>query len=322
MLPAPTPVQERPAPYILPAPGWPEIDLSGPDPLLDRPYSAQPGWFANVETTILWPHLRNQLGDRLPNPFTGQADAIAFAGNRLDPTASPRFEVGYRLPDNWGSLSFGYRFLATQGHDQLVTGPEDAVQGATDQVGRFDYNMVDFVYGSREYSLDPNWNMRWGIGARMLFLYFDSRIQFVSPATDEGAVQGQSESNHLRCYGPWGYLDIERKIGHTGLSVFGRLEGMDSYARINQIYRETVAGAPGEAAQTLQDRLTGAVSVSMLREVVGLSYTVPRWNYSRFMLGYEYETYFQIGRLSTAGPVDTRGQLDVHGLFLRAELNF
>jgi hypothetical protein len=67
-------------------------------------------------------------------------DFVSFAGNRLDPTASPRFEIGYRLPDNWGSIQLGYRFLATSGTDQLTTGPQDNVQAPANQVGRLDFN--------------------------------------------------------------------------------------------------------------------------------------------------------------------------------------
>jgi hypothetical protein len=57
--------------------------------------------------------------------------------------------------------------------------------------------------------------------------------------------------------------------------------------------------------------------------VVGLSYDVPQWNHSRFLLGYQYEQFFQIGRQSPiSGIIDTRGSLDAHGFFLRAEFNF
>jgi hypothetical protein len=50
---------------------------------------------------------------------------------------------------------------------------------------------------------------------------------------------------------------------------------------------------------------------------------VPRWIYSRFLLGYQLEQFFQIGRQSpTSGIIDTRGSLDAHGMFLRAEFNF
>jgi hypothetical protein len=85
-----------------------------------------------------------------------------------------------------------------------------------------------------------------------------------------------------------------------------------------------VAGNPGDLPATFQARYSGAVSVPTLRGVFGLSYTVPSWSrHSRFLLGYEYETFFQIGRETpTPGILDTRGQLDAQGLFLRAEISF
>jgi hypothetical protein len=52
-----------------------------PDPLLDRPYSAQPGFFANVETNFLLLHLRSRLGAPVFNTFTGSNDTVSFAGN-------------------------------------------------------------------------------------------------------------------------------------------------------------------------------------------------------------------------------------------------
>jgi hypothetical protein len=165
--------------------------------------------------------------------------------------------------------------------------------------------------------------MRWGIGARMMFLFFDSRNDFINPASDRGTILAQTMSNHLRSYGAWAFLDVERQTGVPGLTAFGRLEGADMYARTSQLYTETVAGSPGEPPPSFVNRFDGAVGVYTLREVLGLSYTVPRCNYSRFMLGYQYETYFQIGRQTpTSGVIDNRGQLDVHGLFLRAEFNF
>jgi hypothetical protein len=325
MLPPLASVPGQPPAYVLPSPGWPKVDFEQPDPLLDRPYSSQPGFFANVETSVLWLHLRNQLAGIVFNGLTGAADAVSFAGNKLDPAVSPRFEIGYRLPDNWGSVVLGYRFLASRGRDQLVTGPADVVQARADQVGRFDDNILDLTYVSREYSLDPNWNLRWGFGGRLMFLYFDSRANFLNPGTAAGSVLAQTESNHLADYGFWGLLDVERHTPIKGLLVFGRLEGTNYFARTQERYTETVASGPGAAPLTFANRFNGSVGTQALREVVGLSYEVPEWNHSRFLLGYQYETYFQIGRQTPTngtGLIDTRGQLDVHGLFLRAELNF
>jgi hypothetical protein len=320
----PTPsASETPAPFVLPPAGWPRLEFPRPDPLLDRPNAAQPGPFANVETSVEWLHLRNQLGGPVLNPFTGNADVVKFPGNRLDAAISPRVELGYRLPDGWGALSVGYRYLGSRGHDEVTTGPEDEFQGTADQVGRLDYSILDFEYSSREFSLGPVCNMRWGVGARMMFLFFDSRIRFLDPGADPGSVLTQSESSFTTAWGGFAFLDLERQIGDSGLAVFGRVEFTDFFARSRQNYAETVAGNPGGPSQLLQTTVSGSVGVSVARGVAGLSYTVPRWNYSRFMIGYEYETFFQIGRLTPiSGIVDTRGQLDAQGLFLRGEVNF
>jgi hypothetical protein len=250
-------------------------------------------------------------------------DQVQLGSTKLNPAVAPRFEVGYRIPDNWGSVSFGYGFLASQGRDQLTTPVENVVQLPANQAGGLVYNLFDLTYSSREYSLDPLCNMRWGIGGRLLYFYFDSRVEFLHPGADLGSFLAQSETSYERSYGFWAYLDLERQIGCSGLSVFGRVEGSDFYARSGQTYAETVAGNPGQSPEVFRIRYTGAVGPSILREVVGFSYTVPQWHHSRFLLGYQYEQFFQIGRLtSTAGVPDTRGSLDAHGLFLRAEFNF
>jgi hypothetical protein len=107
-----------------------------------------------------------------------------------------------------------------------------------------------------------------------------------------------------------------------GLALFTRLEATDLESQIRQGFSETVVG-PNGAPTAFQARYDFSVGNPILREVVGASYTVPRWNYSRFMLGAQYETYFHIGRANlTIGIPTSRGQLDLFGLFLRAEFNF
>jgi hypothetical protein len=320
---APTPVTPREPAYVLPPVCWPTYDFAEPNPLLDRPYVAQPGYFANSETNILWLHLHNKLSAPVPNPVTGNLDQVDLGHTHLDVGVAQRFEFGCRLPDNWGTCSFGYGFLSTQGQQASFTGPEDSLQAIADKRGRLVYNMFDLTYGSREFSLDPFCNMRWGVGFRTLFLYFDSRGNFTAPGSDPGSVLAQFESNFVQQYGAWAYLDLEREFGPPGLACFLRVEGADFFARNHQNYTEVVAGGPGQGPQTTTVSFAGSVGPSSLREVLGISYTVPQWNYSRFMLGYQYEQFFQIGRQSPAsGIIDTRGSLDAHGFFLRAEFNF
>jgi hypothetical protein len=322
-LPGTVPPTEQPTAYVLPPVGWPAVDFSQPDPLLDRPGSAQPGFFANAETDVLWLHLHNRLSAPVPNAVTGAVDQVNLGRTPLDTAASPRFEVGYRLPDNWGTCSFGYGFLTSQGREQSATGPEASTQALADKRGRLASNLWDLTYGSREYSLEPFFMLRWGVGARLMSLYFDASGDFLSPGTGPGGVLAQSETNYVQAYGFWAYLDVERHLGPPGLSAFFHLEGSDFYARIHQTYSQTVAGGPGLAPETSGAAFSGSVGPSILREVIGVGYTVPRWNSSRFLIGYQYEQFFQVGRLSlTSGVPDTRGSLDANGLFLRAEFNF
>jgi hypothetical protein len=322
VLPAPAAVAEQPPAYVLPPPSWPVYNFNRLDPLLDRPNAAQPGWYTNFEANFLLVHLRNQLGAPVNNTITGSQDFIKFDGNPVNPTISPRFEVGYRLPNNWGGIQLGYRFLTTQGSDLTVTGPHDDIQALASQAGILNFNLADLSYVSREYSLGPFWNMRWGAGARGLILYFNSAVQFLNPGTDLGSILAQNVSNSVSGAGVWAFLDLERKMPIDGLALFGRLEATDMEAQIRQGFSETVVGANGLPTAFLA-RYDFSVGVPILREVVGASYTVPQWNYSRFMLGLQYETFFQIGRDNlTIGIPISRGQLDLYGIFFRAEFNF
>jgi hypothetical protein len=313
---------QQPPAYVLPPPSWPTYNYTKPDPLLDRPYAAQPGWYTNVEANFVFVHLRNQLGAPVPNALTGASDFVDIGGNPINPTISPRFEVGYRFPGNWGGVQLGYQFLTSQGSGPTVTGPLDAIQAPGRQAGVLNFNLFDVTYVSREYSLGPYWNMRWGAGARGLVLYFNSGVQFFNPGSALGDIVAQNTSNSLSGLGVWAFGEVERKMPIEGLALFGRFEATDLEAQIRQGFSETVAGGNG-TPMNFAARYDFSVGVPILREVAGVSYTVPQWNYSRFMLGVQWETFFQVGRDNlTIGVPISRGQLDLYGLFFRAEFNF
>ena len=111
--------------------------------------------------------------------------------------------------------------------------------------------------------------------------------------------------------------------GIRGLCFFGRVEGTQLYCRIRQNYSEQIVNAAGTGTQFLQVQNASGIGLPILRGIAGLSYTVPQWNYTRFMVGYQYGSFFQLGRLTSLNEVtDTRGQLDIQGLLLRVEINF
>jgi hypothetical protein len=339
-LPAPTPVPERPAPYILPPPpdysvhdqGW----IGGP--LLERAEAAPPGFFANVESSVVWPHLRNELVGGMVTlaqtsgvspassiglppgagmPITG--DLVKFPGNRLDATVSPRFELGYRFPDGFGEIKLSYRFMDAPGSDGLTLG----ALGPASQHGDLDVNFVDLDYGVRQFSLGPCWQLRTAVGMRYAQAFFDSQVRFLNLVTVVDSPFGlapftrlsQTEVVNNWYLGAHGVLEIDRKLWMPELTLFGRVEGSGMWGRVHQTFKETFVEAP----HFTELSISSGVGTPLLATQVGLSWDVPEWNHSRFLIGYQFEMWWQFGR----GNDDLSfGTLYDQGLFLRAEFNF
>jgi hypothetical protein len=336
-LPRSSPIPDRPPIYVLPPP--PDYNAVGEDwirsPLLERPEAEPPGFFFNVESSVLWVHFTNQLqGGHAPNfsvgaPATGGLpitnDLVKFPGNRLDATVSPRFELGYRLPDGFGEFRLGYRFMDPRGADTVLVAPPDANDnlGLASQTGRLDINIIDLDFGTREFSLGPNWQMRTAIGVRYATAFLESQVSFLNPVTVTGSPFGtapftrlsQTEAVGNRYFGAHGVFEVGRKLGIEGLTLFGRLNGAGMYGRVHQTFKETFVEPP----RFTEQRVTNGVGTPMLAAQVGLTYDVPRWNHARFLIGYQFEEWWQFGR----GDNDLSfGPLYDQGLFLRAEFNF
>ena len=193
-------------------------------------------------------------------------DAVQFPGPRLDDTLSPRFEVGCRLADGWGDLLIGYRFLNTQGG-----GGVDTAFGPGQNTGRLALNAFDFAYASQEFSLGPDWDMRWRIGVRSTILYYDARLGLAQPGVDHGLLlTNQREVNYFWGLGPWAGLELSRKTMVPGFAVFGRLEDSLQFGHITQTGVEDFLGNP-EA----RNKVGFEVTVLTLTEEVGVSYTAP-----------------------------------------------
>ena len=337
-LPYPSQIQQ--APFVLPPPpNYTAIEKGWiGSPLLERPEAASQGVFFNVKSSIVWPHLRNELvggtvtlaqtsgvspssSVGLPPgagmPITG--DIINFPGNPLNPTVTPRFELGYRFPDGFGELKLGYRCLETSGSDTLILGD----LGPASQKGCLDINFVDLDYGIRQFSLGPGWQLRTAIGLRYARVFFDSQVNFLDPVTIKGSPFGTAPFTRLsetEAVGNWyigahAVLEVGRTLWVPELTLFGRVEGSGLYGRVHQTFKETFVEAPGFT----EISVSNGVGTPVLDAQVGLCWEVPNWNHSRFMVGYQFEMWWQFGR----GDNDLSfGTLYDQGLFLRAEFNF
>src|SRR5438477_253828 len=79
-----------------------------------------------------------------------------------DWTASPSFELGYKLPDSCGEFLLRYRFLNAGGRETLATDIGDVGVRS-----RLSMNVIDLDYNSARYQPGPRWDLRWTIGARI-----------------------------------------------------------------------------------------------------------------------------------------------------------
>jgi hypothetical protein len=299
------------------------------DPLLDRPDAPQPGVYFHTELAITGVHLTNQLSGTVTTA-AGRVDPAAPPGSPLDATVSPRFELGYRLPNGAGAFGLGFRWLTTSGNGTTVGdfGP------ALSQHGRFNFNVADLDYHTREFSLGwfpgDEWDFRWTFGVRAVNLYFDNRLVYPATVATPDAVTAQRETNGLNAFGPHVALDLHRRFLDClvpGLAFGGRIDYTDLFGRIRQRFIEDLNGGVSEAASSFGRFETSA---EVFQGQIGFSYTLPKsWNKNSFLfLGYQHETWWHIGRLSNqatpnaGGATNSRAQLELDGFILRAEFNY
>jgi hypothetical protein len=295
----------RPAAYILPpVDQQPEVPPIV-DPILDDSPVAGPGFFSNVELFFVRPHLNSHLtGNVTVSPTQVDTVDVQINGS-MGTTVSPRFEVGYRLPQQLGEFLIADRFETIQ--RTLI--PADAAL----EKDRLAMNLIDFDWGNRHpFGLQlPGWDIRFNVGVRLGTIYYDAKQDFaVSPLGPD--VTEQKATNYFIGVGPESGLELSREIFVPGLAIIGRVSGADMFGELHQTFSQTIAGS------TFSSSFRNQVAIPNLTVQAGLSYTLPGWNYSRILLGYVWEEFWQLGRLGFSG----NGDLLNRGLFLRAEFNF
>jgi hypothetical protein len=292
--------------------------LPGPyfeqDPRLDPPQFPQPGWFADVEVGLVAAHFKDRLNGMiaLGNRPT---DTIHVPGAELDWTVTPRFEVGYRLPSGFGEFALSYRFLDTDG-----TGTGLVPDGLAALKSRLDFHIADLDYISREFSVYPQWGMRWRFGLRYASLYYDSQAaESVAEAAAGSGILAARNTTHFQGFGPRVGVQLERYLGCSGWALVGRIDGASVVGRTSQIVAEQTAPGPTGPPLAGAVRFTNVQTIPILNFQVGLGWEPAAYPYTHFFLGYQYEYWWDAGRLSVSF---SRGEMVNQGLLFRAEFNF
>ena len=175
---------------------------------------------------------------------------------------------------------------------------------------RLDLNQFDFDYVAAPYSPAPFWDLRGRIGIRLADVFYDSTAQLT------GLAERHTSNNFIGA-GPHFGLDAERRFKVVdGLAAFGRLDGAVLVGQVHQRFHEGFLLDDGTTFAG-DDTRQGTQSVPVLTLQAGLAYTPPRMDYIHFTFGYQFEDWWNVGRLD-----GSQGSLSDQGIFFRSEFDF
>lgn len=262
-------------------------------------------FYGDHELDIMKPHLKAALVG--PAIFPGGITTTVHPPTAtLNWVAAPRWEVGWFLPPSLGYFSVAYRGFAADGR-QTVTA-QDGVPYALRS--RLDLNELIFDYGTAPFSFGPRWFVSGRIGMAAADVYFDN-VAVSSPQTQDASNNYWGAGPHLR-------LDVWREFNLApGVALFAQPDLMVLVGRVQQHYRESDTFLGSTVAGSFFQRQTQTVPVFTLRS--GLTYTPASLSHWRFMVGYEFEDWWNVGRIPGQA---SRGEFYTNGVFLRAIANF
>ncbi|HLW68834.1 MAG TPA: Lpg1974 family pore-forming outer membrane protein [Gemmataceae bacterium] len=291
-----------------------------PDPNLDPPMFPQPGWFGRVDAALVWPQITNGLNaasqiSPIVGPLSGVPLTLPYAPFSV--TVSPYINVGYRLQSGFGEIGVGYRFLGSSG-----TGTTAGLDATAQLTSHLFLNVSDLDYSSRQFSVTEFWSMKWHAGLRVATIYFDSIAD--EPLAAAAAGTGIFEQRTTDTYWGVGFhygLELVRRLGSSGFALLLSADGSEIVGRNNQGYFEKAIG--GAQGATL---LANTQTVPALNAFAGLTWQPPEHCRLRATLGYMFDYWWGIGRMSSVGAgtlVPTPdAEMGNQGFVLRIDFNY
>jgi hypothetical protein len=319
----------QPAPGPTPPP--PDLEkYCERDPLLDPPqWRQQPGWFTDFRLDIIHPHLVwGQMKSSLTTK-TGQFVNVAPGAARLNWTAAPRLEIGYRLASGLGGFAFSDRFFLSNG-----SGPFNGPVGMTNRTSHLNANYADWDYISHEFTpwVTPqsSWTLEWRAGVRLANSWTDVLVD--KPFAQAAATNGvfiQGTNNYTIGAGPHFGAQVERLDPRTGISFIAKIDIADTFSRLRQMFAAstttlTASGLPvrGAYGQNFWNQ------IAILNYQVGLGWRPPQYPNVKLFAGYVYEYWFQAAsNMTFVNPFTTpqgasRGAFDNQGIALQIGVNY
>jgi hypothetical protein len=164
--------------------------------------------------------------------------------------------------------------------------------------------------------------MQWRFGLRWASIYYDANSlePFDVAAAGSGIFSARTTDRFVG-FGPhWG-LELARQLDWQGFSVAGWIDGWISLGRIRQgFFEESTTLAPNGLPLGAISQVSSSQAVPSLNVQIGVGYQPPAYPNLEFFLGYQYEYWWNVGRLSITP--NSRGELSDQGITLRAAFNY
>jgi hypothetical protein len=173
-------------------------------------------------------------------------------------------------------------------------------------------------YASREFSLWPRWEMKWRIGERTAWIFYDARdVESLATAAAGGGLVSERVTNSFNGFGPHGGFEIARNLGDSGWALLMKVDAAGMIGWLRQgFFAQDTAGA---TAQLHDVRPT---DIPVLHAEIGLNWQSScSSHHARFFVGYEYEYWWNVGRMD-ASISTSRADMNDQGVVVRAGVNF
>ncbi len=255
-------------------------------------------FFVGFELELVAPDLDQHLRGTV-DLGGGVIDVVELPNADLDAALGARLQLGWNLSSGVGDLSVVFRGFSTEGSEFLDPGFLDTL---------LEVDVLDFDFTSPPLALDSAWSLRGRIGPRLTRVHFETLA--------ETWFVGQRASSTFRGAGGHAAVEIEAALGRSGLRVIGKLDGAALWGQVRQDFDEVFFFGPTVlvAGATLrEDRFVPSLAAEL-----GLGWDAP-WSVFglNFAVGYRFERWWNVG-----DAFDSRADLNIHGMFLRAQWSF
>jgi hypothetical protein len=266
----------------------------------------EPDCFVDAEVAVVFPHLSSVLTAPVNLGGNVPAQLVAVRNARLDPTVAPLIQVGaFRFGPGYGELALSYRLFGTSGEDAFP-GADGAPAARVHS--RLNFQTFALDYLRNDCPLGDNLSLSWDVGLRLEVVFFDTQVQ-----TADSFLQAR---NYFFGAGPHAGVGVTRLLS-AGLGVYARCDaalvvGYNTTQDFAATTLDPVNGPLSGSATQQQTQLSPSVALQ-----TGLSWTPEALPRARLRVGYQFEQWYNLGRVSSS-----RGDLNAHELFLNGEVTF